>query len=177
MVTFLIDSWEIQLSTDLLTNMYYVLRKSISLANFIPWGFICVKEWNGIKIMLQEMYLYIPLFFIFDHMIRTNHAIAGPKIFFFFVRPSQMNYLQSASPVTFLRIHECLFHFLLISVVIILTLVMQFEPQALYMSCVIWKARNLKNRKRKQKQKKDSFWVQNFISFAQLQYNSFSLWE
>lgn len=120
------------------------------------------------------MYLYIPLF-IFNHMIRTNHAIAGQKTFFFFVRPSQMNYLQSASPMTFLRVHECLFHFSLISVVIILTLVMQFEPQALYVSHLVWKARNLKNRK--QKQKKDSFWVQNLISFAQHQYNSFSLWE
>lgn len=28
------------------------------------------------------MHLYIPLF-IFNHMIRTNHAIAGPKTFFF----------------------------------------------------------------------------------------------
>lgn len=97
------------------------------------------------------------------------------NLFFFFVRPSQMNYLQSASPMTFLRVHECLFHFSLISVVIILTLVMQSEPQALYVSHLVWKARNLKNRK--QKQKKDSFWVQNLISFAQHQYNSFSLWE
>lgn len=85
MVTVLIDSWEIQLSSDLLTDVLCI--KEINLFgkfSLIPWGFICVQELNGIEIMLQVTYLYIPVFLIFDHMIRTKHAIAGLIFFFFF---------------------------------------------------------------------------------------------
>lgn len=126
---------------------------------FMHWGFASVQVQNHHRnhaSLGASVHSHLPHPWSYEE--NELHNCWAKSIFW---RTSQMNYSQLISPVICFEVFLVL---LKLMASLLLMLVMQWKPQALYMSHVIWKAGNL--RSDREQRRKEIFWVQNLMSLS-----------